>query len=797
MELTLGSGVVSGETVTVGYTVPVGAEAAPLRDAAGNAAAGFAGEAVTNETSAPENSAPTGRPTIGGTAQVGATLTASVDGIADADGLDDVTFGYQWLADDTEIGGATGTTHEVAPEQAGRTLRVRVTFTDKGGTQEALTSVATPVVAESGPLPAVSIAPGASPKSEGAQAAFTLTRTGDVTDALTVTVSVTETGAALDGAGPSDPTFPPGAARVAIVVGTVDDEVVEDASAVAAALVTGDGYAVRVEGASATVTVEDDDAAPVVATASALAVAENATAVATLEATDEDTDLGSLAWSIAGGADAGAFTLTEAGALSFQRAKDFEAPDDADGDGTYEVTVRVTDGANSVDAAVTVSLTDVEEVIPALTVASVNGTTLTLTFSGALDATSKPPADAFAVTVAGDARTVTEVALSGSAVELTLASAVASGETVTVGYAVPTGAEAALLKDAAGNAVAGFTGETVTNETAAPANTAPTGLPGITGTAKVGEVLTASTDGIADEDGLDGETFAYRWLVNDGTDDTEIEGATGTTREVAPAEVGKTLKVRVTFTDGGGTEETLTSAATVPVAARAPDAPGGLAAAAAAGREGELDVSWTAPESDGGAEVTGYKVQWKSGSEAWDGTASSSRQAAVSDPAVLSHRITGLTVGTAYTVRVMAVNVAGDGAATETTATAEDRVVPALASASVNGTALTLTFSEALDAASKPAADAFAVTVAGTARTVDAVALSGSAVELTLSRGRVWRDGDGGLHGAGGRGRSAAPDAAGNAVAGFSGESVTNETPAPANTAPTGLPEITGTAKRG
>ena len=164
---------------------------------------------------------------------------------------------------------------------------------------------------------------------------------------------------------------------------------------------------------------------------------------------------------------------------------------------------------------------------------------------------------------------------------------------------------------------------------------------------------------------------------------------------MATAEVGKTLKVRVTFTDEGDTEETLTSVATEPVVVRAPDAPGGLTAATAAGREGELDVSWTAPTSDGGSEVTGYKVQWKSGSEAYDASACRARQALVSDPAVLTHTHHGLTVGTAYRVRVLAVNAAGDGAAAEVEATAEDRVVPTLTAAAVSGTALTLTFSEA------------------------------------------------------------------------------------------------------
>ena len=57
-----------------------------------------------------QNSPATGVPTISGTAQVWETLTADTSGIADVDGLNDVAFTYQWLADDTEIDGATSST---------------------------------------------------------------------------------------------------------------------------------------------------------------------------------------------------------------------------------------------------------------------------------------------------------------------------------------------------------------------------------------------------------------------------------------------------------------------------------------------------------------------------------------------------------------------------------------------------------------------------------------------------------------------------------------------------------------
>ena len=96
----------------------------------------------------PENSPVTGAPTITGTAQVGETLAANTSGIADQDGLDNVAYSYQWLADDTDISGAMGASYTLAAADEGKAIKVRVSFTDDAGNDETLTSAATDAVAE-------------------------------------------------------------------------------------------------------------------------------------------------------------------------------------------------------------------------------------------------------------------------------------------------------------------------------------------------------------------------------------------------------------------------------------------------------------------------------------------------------------------------------------------------------------------------------------------------------------------------------------------------------------------------
>ena len=99
----------------------------------------------------PVNSPATGAPAISGTVQVGEELTAGTSGIADEDGLENAAFGYQWLAEGSDISGATARTHTLSNSDEGKAIRVKVSFTDDAGNDEELTSAATDAVAAAGP----------------------------------------------------------------------------------------------------------------------------------------------------------------------------------------------------------------------------------------------------------------------------------------------------------------------------------------------------------------------------------------------------------------------------------------------------------------------------------------------------------------------------------------------------------------------------------------------------------------------------------------------------------------------
>ena len=72
----------------------------------------------------------------------------------------------------------------------------------------------------------------------------------------------------------------------------------------------------------------------------------------------------------------------------------------------------------------------------------------------------------------------------------------------------------------------------------------------------------AETSGIADADGLNHVAYSYQWLA----DGVNIAGATGATYIPADSDEGKAIRVKVSFADDKNNRETLTSAATAPVA---------------------------------------------------------------------------------------------------------------------------------------------------------------------------------------------------------------------------------------
>ena len=112
----------------------------------------------------------------------------------------------------------------------------------------------------------------------------------------------------------------------------------------------------------------------------------------------------------------------------------------------------------------------------------------------------------------------------------------------------------------------------VEEEQAQAENNVATGGPTITGRPQVGQTLSADTTGISDDDGTANAAFNYQWIRSHGTTDTDITGATGSSYTLVSDDSGKTIKVRVSFTDDAGNDESLTSTATAAVEAR-PNSP--------------------------------------------------------------------------------------------------------------------------------------------------------------------------------------------------------------------------------
>ena len=497
-----------------------------------------AGQAAQQPTVVPNTSA-TGVPTISGTVQVGQTLTAETSGIADADGLTNAVFSYQWMADDTAIQDATGSSYTLTGDDEGKTVKMTVSFTDAEGNPETLTSDPTGEVA-------------AKPNTS-ATGVPTISGTVRVGETLTA-----ETLGIADADGLTNAVFS--------YQWMADDTNIQDATDATYTLTEDD------EGKAITVTVSFTDAEgnpetltsdPTGEVAAAPAQNIQATGVPTISGTLQVGE--TLTADTTGIADADGLTTVS---YSYQWMADDTNIQGATG-ATYTLTeddegkaikvlVSFTDDAGNVESRPSAP-TDAVAAAPAQN----SSATGVPTISGTLQVGETLTADTTGIADA-DGLTTVSYSYQWMADDTNIQGATGSSYTLTEddeGKAIKV---LVSFTDDAGNVESRPSAPT--DAVAAPPaqNSSATGAPSISGTAQVGQTLTADTSGIGDEDGLTNAVFSYQWVA----DDEDIAGATGSSYTLTGDDEGKAITVTVSFTDAEGNPETLTSAPTGEVEAK-------------------------------------------------------------------------------------------------------------------------------------------------------------------------------------------------------------------------------------
>ena len=142
--------------------------------------------ATINLTNVDED--PTGSLTINGTAIQGNQLTA-LSTVKDPDG--NGTAKYQWLRNDVAISGANTSTYTLNASDVGKSIKVRLSYTDGGGFKESVTSAG---VTAAGLGPGVSISGSDKTTGEdGDTAAFTVSLNAAPTDNVTLNFAASDT----------------------------------------------------------------------------------------------------------------------------------------------------------------------------------------------------------------------------------------------------------------------------------------------------------------------------------------------------------------------------------------------------------------------------------------------------------------------------------------------------------------------------------------------------------------------------------------------------------------------------
>ena len=527
-----------------------------------------------------DNAAPTGAPTIDDTTPlVGEVLTADTSGIDDPDGLTNPRFTWQWIRTSggtvTRISGATAATYAVVADDRDATLKVEVTFTDDDDTTETLMSAATSAVKTS-----IVWVTSEGDVTEGDPAVWTLRRTGSATGMLRVEIGIRPSGgdvlAAEDGTTfpldmttEDETTFPAGSSTTQVSLSTVDDSTHEADGTVSLFVMEPDDGSYSLG--------EPDEGQPEFAV---LKIRDNDNAAPTGTVTIDDTTpmVGETLTADASGIrdpdglTGATFTWQWIRVSGSTETRISGATSETytvvagDVGSTLKVEATFTDDdgtAETVESAETATV----EALPEVTVASdgdvTEGSAAVFTLTRTGDTARTLDVD-YEVTATGDfgvttgAGTATFLA-NNSTVRVSLAT---TGDGVheahgSVTLTLQADAAYALGADAAATA-------TILDDDDSPA----TGSVTVTGTATEGQTLTADTSAIADADGLANASYAYRWVRTPaGGGNADISGATSQTYVPVFADVGATLKVRVTVTDDEGHRATFTSASTSAVTA--------------------------------------------------------------------------------------------------------------------------------------------------------------------------------------------------------------------------------------
>ena len=327
-------------------------------------------------------------------------------------------------------------------------------------------------------------------------------------------------------------------------------------------------------------------------------------------------------------------------------------------------TVQITAMRNGEAVSGETLLTVADNTPPILLTTVVDGATLELAYSEALDTSSVPSVSAYAVQVAGSPRAVSEVEVNGSAVTLTLVSAVYSGQAVTLSYAVPMSNP---VQDQDGTAVAALVDQSVTNDTPKvlvsydrSVYTATEGGADAAVTVRLSHapgrsvqipITVTGQGGVLEEDysGVPpsvtflsddmSKSFAVK-ATDDQTDDDGEAAELGFGTLPEGLAMGSALSAMVQLADN--------DSPAVP-----PGAPTDLRARPS---NQAVLLTWTAPSEGGGSPVTGYDYRWKEepGSYGrWRGTGSDNTSWSVED----------LRNDHLYIFQVRAVNAADPGEA--------------------------------------------------------------------------------------------------------------------------------------